>query len=120
MSLSLEQLIVELDKIAAAPHADGLANDDVRARLRTAARRASLALEQSTDVVTRALLSHPVESTLVNIALNLELFSKLLHPDRSPKSLAYLAAATGRMACSLVIGKDRLIHIELTRQQDVF
>lgn len=94
-SLSPDQLFVELEKLAAAPSADLLSNTELCAKLSGAARRASLALEQPTEVITRLLLSYPVESTLVTIALDLELFSKLVHPDPSPKSFTSLVDTTG-------------------------
>jgi hypothetical protein len=94
--LSPVQLLAELQSLAAAPPPELLADGELRAKLHDASKRAALALEQPTDVVVRLLLSNPVESAIVNIALRLELFAKLAHADDAPpQSLDALVAATG-------------------------
>ncbi|KAF2675770.1 S-adenosyl-L-methionine-dependent methyltransferase [Lentithecium fluviatile CBS 122367] len=94
-SLSPVQLLAELENLVAAPPPDLLAETDLRAKLYQASKRAALALEQPTEVAVRLLLAHPVESTIVNIALRLELFSKLADAEYPPLSLASLVESTG-------------------------
>ncbi|CAI6325081.1 unnamed protein product [Periconia digitata] len=91
--ISPENLLAALEAIAVAPPTD--IDTDLRVKLYEASKKASLALEQPTETVIRLLLSHPVERTLVKIALDLELFSKIAKADTAPHSLASLVESTG-------------------------
>jgi demethylsterigmatocystin 6-O-methyltransferase len=91
--LSPTELLAEIEALASDPPAELLADADVRAKLQSACKKASSALEQPTEVITRLLLAQPVENTLVNIALNLELFARLAEHE-GPRSLESLVAST--------------------------
>jgi hypothetical protein len=90
--LPLLQLLIELKRLAQTPPAGLFADAELRTKLYHASKKAALAIEQPTEVVTRLLLSHSVENTIVNIALKLEMFSKL---GDTPQSHAALAASAG-------------------------
>jgi hypothetical protein len=91
-SLSPAQLLVELEQLADAPSPEFFADAELRTKLYHATKKAALALEQPTEVVVRLLLAHPVESTVIKIALKLELFSKI---GEAPQSQEALVASTG-------------------------
>jgi hypothetical protein len=91
-SLSPAQLLVELEQLAKAPSPEFFADTELRTKLYHATKKAALALEQPTEVVVRLLLAHPVESTVIKIALKLELFFKI---GDVPQSQEALVASTG-------------------------
>ncbi|KAF2185209.1 S-adenosyl-L-methionine-dependent methyltransferase [Zopfia rhizophila CBS 207.26] len=92
--LTPSQLLTEVEALASNPSEDLASEPELRAKLYRACRAASTSLEQPTELVVRELLSQPVESTLVNIALDLELFAKLTEEGGNPKSLSSLAEST--------------------------
>ncbi|KAH8701259.1 O-methyltransferase-domain-containing protein [Phaeosphaeriaceae sp. PMI808] len=93
IQLSPSQLLAEIE--ASNPPKALIDDEELRAKLYNACSAARSALERPTEVVVRVLLSRPVESALMNTALDLELFPCLQAGGGEPKSLASLSTATG-------------------------
>ncbi|KAF7957528.1 hypothetical protein EAE96_003105 [Botrytis aclada] len=89
--LSPEQLLSELEAIRSNPSTEVMENHLLRTKLRLAARELSLLLETPADAIARVMLSQPVESTVVRIAFDLNLFPIL---SKGKKTLDELAQAT--------------------------
>ncbi|KAF2677132.1 S-adenosyl-L-methionine-dependent methyltransferase [Lentithecium fluviatile CBS 122367] len=92
---SPSQLLAEIEALASNPPKDLVDDTELRTKLYNACSAARSALERPTELVVRVLLSLPVESAMVNTALDLELFPLLQAGDGEPKSLASLSTATG-------------------------
>jgi hypothetical protein len=67
-SLRLTQLLAELENLAQDPPAELFADTELRTKLYHASRKAALAIEKPTEVVTRLLLSYGVEPVIMFIA----------------------------------------------------
>ncbi|KAF2462585.1 putative Sterigmatocystin 8-O-methyltransferase [Lindgomyces ingoldianus] len=83
--LTPQQLLAELEVFALQPPNEALEDADVRAKLYALFDKAKKSLETPTELVTRLLLSQHVEGTVIDVALDLELFSKLEEENGSTK-----------------------------------
>lgn len=87
------KLLTDIEALASNPLQ--INDEELRTRLYNACNAARLALERPTELVVRLLLSLPIESAVVNTALDLGLFP-LLHADNGkPKSLRSLSTDIG-------------------------
>ncbi|KAF2462880.1 S-adenosyl-L-methionine-dependent methyltransferase [Lindgomyces ingoldianus] len=91
--LTPQQLLAELEVFALQPPNEALEDADVRAKLYALFDKAKKLLETPTELVTRLLLSQHVEGTVIDVALDLELFSKLEEENGSTKTLETLASS---------------------------
>ncbi|PVH99869.1 hypothetical protein DM02DRAFT_413770 [Periconia macrospinosa] len=109
------EVLAQVETLAAASE-ELLADGELRAKLYVALGAARSSIETPTDLVTRILETQVnssliiqlnflhgyyqtaeqiVESSLINVALDLELFVRLQDGDKSPKSLSHLSQSTG-------------------------
>ncbi|PQE08500.1 o-methyltransferase protein [Rutstroemia sp. NJR-2017a BBW] len=89
--LEPEQLLSQLQALKTNPPAAIFKNGLLRTKLRLAARDVSLLLERPADAIAPVMLSQPVESIVIRIALDMDLFH-ILSVGR--KTLDELAQAT--------------------------